>query len=436
MLNKIGVYFCIAVFLMCFSGMAQSETGLPKSPNWLFGTEIPHLDKGRAKHTVPPRGWNDLTENQEIINSWGYKARPIEEIKDLLPEAFYNMISDPESWGDFRINETKFIPNRGPYWEAYEEATRKYKGTCRLDEQGWLYDYKAGQPFPDVDIDKDPQGVDKVMWNFLKRFANDDRKVPGITNIRDQAGNIRNLIYDNIRFNFNGRLELDPKPLYQPNPKQIDYIYSLPFTEPYAMRGTVPLIQRYAIPRDFDMWMYLPAMRRVRRMATTQTQDKLPGGMDVTWDAAEGFMGNVLDFELTYLGKKELLIPLVASEVPQLDVTGLCGVDQYYQRRDCYIIKATYKKPITITDIIVHVDSELYYNCYTVCVDMRGNDWMFQSYFRGRDKDWFQLQNSMNLIDVQRHHATRGLLSWYYPNYGYSASDFTMPQLIKEYSAR
>ena len=436
MSKKFMTCFLVAIFMMCFCSWAQAKTDLPKAPNWRFGDEIVEM-KGVREFIPPPRGgYNEAVENQKIINSWGYGARPIEEIKNLLPAPFYNVISRPELYGDFRVNETEYLPPSGRYWEAYKEATEKYKGTCYLDEKGWLCNYKAGLPFPDLDPEKDPRGALKLAWNFLKRKQHDDRKVPGLADLRDRGGNVRVLKYDNIRMMFNGRLEIDPKPLYDPNPTGLDYCYSLPFVAPYGMRGIVPLVYRYATGGHDDFWMYLPAMRRVRRMAATQTQDKMPGGLDATWDSAESFMGNVLKFDFTYLGRKEQLLPLICSVIPSYDLNGLAGVDAFYQKRDWHILKATYKKPITTTDITFYIDPEMFYSCYSMTTDMRGKDWVFHMYMRGRDGDWFQQNSNMNMVDMGRRHISRCLLSYYHSNYGYSARDFSMEQLIKAYSAR
>ena len=44
--------------------------------------------------------YGEAFPDQKIINSWGYKARPIEEIKDLLPGFFYDICTHPEAWGN------------------------------------------------------------------------------------------------------------------------------------------------------------------------------------------------------------------------------------------------------------------------------------------------------------------------------------------------
>jgi len=231
-------------------------------------------------------------------------------------------------------------------------------------------------------------------------------------------------------------MEVDPKPLYTPNPKKLDYIYTMPFKRPYNLRGTIPLIYRYYDAKDDDMWMYLPGMRRVRRMATYQTQDKMPGGMDYTWDTADTFMGNLLKFNITCLGQKETLMPVVASSVSQMDDNGLAGCDQYYQRRNAYIIKASYKNAITMTDIIFYVDPELWSSCYQIGKDMRGKDWLFAVYYWGRDATWYYNQNNMNTVDLQRRHMSPANLPWYEANTGMAPQYLSMQQLINRYAVR
>ena len=430
--------FCIflAILVLCLPEWAHSGTGLPKAPNWRFGAEMPQMDKGPSQYIEHEGRFNEVTESQKIINSWGYKARPFEEIKGLLPKPFYYMLSHPELYGDFRINETEYLPPRGPYWKLFCEATEKHKGTCHLDENNWLHNHKAGLPFPDVDTENDPKAGVKIVWNFLKRFAHDDRYGPFTSNLLDTRGNMRVLYPDNINFRFTGRLDLDPKPLYEPNPKNIDFIYAMPFMRPYGMRGTIVVIHRHQHFKPDDMWMYLPSMRRVRRMATTQTQDKLPGGMDVTWDTADGFMGFMPYFDIKYLGKKEILHPIVASIMPQMDLKGQAGVDSYFQRRNVYVVRAKYKTPITMKEFTLFIDPEMYYSCYNIDIDLKGRDWIFCTYFWGRDKYWRIAQSVMSFADIQRRHITRVGLCQYKLNLGYTPYDFSMEQLIKKYGTR
>ena len=171
-------------------------------------------------------------------------------------------------------------------------------------------------------------------------------------------------------------------------------------------------------------------------MATTQTQDKVPGGLDITWDTIDGFMGFVPNFDITYLGRKELLMPIIGSTLPQLDLKGVGGIDQYYQRRNCYVIKAKYKRPITTNEFIFYLDPEIYYSCYMISKDRKGRDWLWNSYFWGRMSTWQISQAVMSFSDVQRIHSSRTSLCQYVLNIDYTAHDFSMDQLIKTYGTR
>ena len=434
-----GTFVCSLLVFFVLLGIQTAVgggTGLPKAPGWEFGADIRYFKEAKVKYDSS--NWDQGVENQKIINSWGYKARNVDEIKDLLPETFYNMLKHPEIWGDVRINETEFIPNKGVACKAYEEATRKYKGTCKLDEKGWLHNYKAGCPFPDLDPEKDPLGALKLAWNFIKRFQFDDRNCANIESIIDRQGNIRNLYADNINMHFNNRLMNDPKPLYQPNRTGLDLVYALPFMGPYSMRGTIPLIYRYDDPnKDDDMWMYLPAMRRVRRMSTTQTQDRLPGGMDFTWDTTENFYGKVNKFNWEYLGRRKMLLPIVSGNEPQVDTTGyFTGVDQYHQMREVYTLRATYKNPISMKSILMWVDTETWDTLYSVDQDIKGRDWLFQYYCHGRLKDGTFTTNNQTCMDIQRRHSSRSILPNEYANEDMKPAALTIQALKKKYLVR
>jgi len=144
--------FFTVLIMLGFGGevCAFEHTG-EKAPGWELASEdrITYFEAVDATlYRTETVQVPDEIENQKIINSWGYKARNVDEIKDLLPGPFYNILKHPEIWGEFRINETAYIPNKGIRYKQYKEATEKYKGTCSVDEEGWLLNYKAGCPFP------------------------------------------------------------------------------------------------------------------------------------------------------------------------------------------------------------------------------------------------------------------------------------------------
>ncbi len=442
-LNILTIFF----FLICFSGVAMALTlpNLPRDPDWLFNEEIskaiPGWDRGYVKCEAPKGGYNKIVDNQKIIDSWGYKAKPIEEIKDLLPEPIYNIISHPEVWGTFRINETLYedAAPRGPMWEKWMKASKRNIKQVTLSKKGWLSNYENGVPFPVIDTKNDPQAGLKIIWNFHKRFQGDDRFVRMNFTTRNRRGSVKHHLLLNQRLRMNGRNHSED-PVYKPNPQNYDYLYAIQYLEPYQLRGTFPLFYRYNDPdKGDDMWIYIPSIRRVRRMSTAQHQDRIPGGMDWTWDNGEGFEGNVTHFNWSYIGRKVLLTPALAYSQPtwnQSKTGHLGGMDQYYQRRNCYIIKASYKTPINMTDLILYIDPELYCCCWSYDLDLKGRIWIVQGINNGRDKDWYYTMYNDWAFDVLVGHTTNALFAYSGNNEGFTPEYVTIQNYKRMYLAR
>ncbi len=441
---RIFFYFLVLIsFIVGMNSTVWAYQNLPNDPNWLFNKElksiVPGWDEGYVICKPPKGGYNEIVENQKILNSWGYKARPIEEIKDLLPEPYFNIISKPDVWGTFRINETDYnsAGPRGMAWEKYQKISKKNIGVCYIDESTWLRNWEQGLPFPVLD-ENDPQLAVKLIWNFIRRFQPDDRIVNMDLRTVNRRGTARNNLVINRRLMLRGRNNSE-EPLYKPNPKNIDFAYATPYIAPYNLRGTIPLYYRYDNPViPDDMWIYIPSLRRVRRMSTAQHQDRLPGGLDWTWDNTEGFEGSPTRFHWTYLGRKELLYPVLCKSITQYDSKGLYlnGNDQYYQRRNTYVVKASYKKPINMTDIILYLDPDLFCASYSVDTDLKGRTWIVQTIPTGRDKGWYYTQYNGFTIDILTKHATVAFFGYSGNNVGFTLEDLALDSLKKVYLSR
>jgi hypothetical protein len=430
---------CMLVLLMIFvhQNSWAEGTGLPKAPNWAFGAEVPTFNEVGLPYKGSDNGLNLAVENAKIINSWGYKAKPIDEIKDLLPEEFYDVLKHPEIWGNFRINEIEDIPipSKGTHWGKYREYTEKYKGTCSLDEKGSIKNYKAGRPFTIEEADKD---VMKLMWNWQKTCYCDDSFIQFLVSNIDESGFVRNAFADHIVMRFDDRLVKDPQPLYTPNPKGIENILAFPYRYPYNVAGTIMLTYRYFDPdKDDDMWMYIPAMRRVRRMSTAQRQDRMPAGMNYIYDTNEGFQGKLERWKWKLIGKKVMLSAANSSFQVQMDVKGhLMGVDNRYYRTPLYIVEGTPEKAITVSKIRLYIDPERFQIPYAINYDIKGRPWFFQYYGYAYDAKWFPGPVNMFSIDLQRRYTTRAFFSRLTFNEGRKPDSFTMETLKQKYQQR
>src|SRR5215475_7733300 len=181
----------------------------------------------------------------------------------------------------------KVAPYKKIEWNpAYKEATEKYSGQVKLAPDGRsIQGHVAGMPFPKIDPN-DPQVALKIMFNYeYKPFVTDDQD---LRNFDADTGTVsdrpleveRHYILDHLRSLFyTARLYIEPKPVLLPNSEGVRAKQSLhPILEPFDLKGVGLTGIRYLDPdRQDDTWLYLPSLRRVRRLSSAQRSDALFG---------------------------------------------------------------------------------------------------------------------------------------------------------------
>ena len=165
--NFLWVFMMAVAF--CFVMIGGTKTTMAGDyPGKWYGWYCPFV-KLDSPQRQTPAGWK-YTSSRKILKSWGYKANDVAEIKDLLPQMFYDVVKNPETWGNIRINETEYIHRSGEHWKRFKEATDKYKGQSSLDEKGHLRNYHAGTPFP---------GTEDPMELYM-RFRGSEPKIDAL----------------------------------------------------------------------------------------------------------------------------------------------------------------------------------------------------------------------------------------------------------------
>ena len=440
MLKRIFLISFLSFFITF--GMQQSAIAenpdFPKAADWEFGWDnITTLKQAKPKEYY----WNNNPkyDNQKVINSYGYKAKSVDEIKDLLIEPLYEIMKNPEVWGDYRINETAFIEKSGQCYDTYMEATEKYKGEAYLDEDRWLRNYTAGIPFPEIDAENDPQAAVKIVWNWVRRNRVDDELVKDTTiDLVDRAQRHKYVVSERLVMRFLGRLFIDPKPTYPDNPKNLEYLYTSINKQPYNVAGTIALMNRYDLPgKNDDMWVYVPSLRRVRRMSTSERQDKMSGGKDFIWDLTECFDGSVAAYDFELLETKMALQPICCSSVPSNVRDGYLNmVDDYWQRRKTYVIRAIPKKAVNISSIIFYVDAETFRANVGYCTDTKGRPWLYQQYGTAMTDRGEYLLIHATAIDLITRHSSKNWNPWIKYNVGLTPNDFSFEELKRKYMVR
>src|SRR5919197_132825 len=248
------------------------------------------------------------------------------------------------------VTETKRIE-----WpRAYRGATEKYSGQVKLSPDGLhVLNYIAGQPFPNIDP-KDPKAAMKVLWNYNYGFLTTDdvdlRNFDADTGAIADHGPMsieRHFLLDHFRRLFwTGRLYVDPKP-EMPNPNGYRAQQGLyPILEPYDLKGVGALGNRYIDPaRQDDSWLYLPSLRRVRRLSTSQRADAL-FGQDTDVDSYYGYSGHIAWMDFKYLGERELLSCYHAKSYPvKWNEKVDWAFDETWEKRHVYVIEGISKLP-------------------------------------------------------------------------------------------
>jgi len=361
----------------------------------------------------------------------------IDKVKDLVSPGMEWCIK--HGW-PITINETKRIE-----WpKAYKEATEKYSSQVKLAENGLsLQGYVAGQPFPNLDP-KDPQLAIKIMWNYNYQFLTTDDV--DLRNFDADTGSIadhgplsveRHFLLDHFRRLFwNGRLYVEPKP-EKPNPNGYRAQQGLyPILEPFDLKGVGALGNRYIDPaKQDDSWLYLPSLRRVRRLSTAQRSDAL-FGQDTDVDSYFGYAGHIAWMDWKFLGEKEVLASFHGQHFPvKWDDKVDWAFNDVWEKRKVYVVEGVSKLPqYAYSKRVLYIDKEAWIMPFTDIYDRSGelwkiwiNNFSFRKHAEGANvidyPDEMGFLPAIVMVDMQLEHATKASLpsprfpgeqGWYY----------------------
>ena len=385
--------------------------------------------------------------------------------KESLDKA-KDLISPGVQWCVRHGMTMKIVPYKRIEWDkAFKEATEKYSAQVKLSPDGRsLVDYVAGMPFPNIDPN-DPQAALKVMWNYdHKPYVSDDldlRNFDADTGPVSDSGPMqveRHFLLDNLRWlSYTGRLYVDPKPGI-PNTDGVRSKTSMhPILEPFDLKGVGESSVRYLNPdRQDDTWLYLPSLRRVRRLSSAQRSDAL-FGQDTDVDSYYGYAGQVPWFDWKFLGEREILSSFHSEAYPVKYCQGsgdFVFCDDWEKRR-AYVVEGVPKLPqYAYGKRVIFVDKESYFIAYSDIFDRSGQlwkVWINQFGFKKRAAptygeeypDEMPFNPSITMADMQLSHATKaglpsskypGEAGWYYnqgAKSGTTEDFFTVAALIE-----
>jgi hypothetical protein len=397
-------------------------------------------------------------------------VQPGDTITKANQDKIKGLVADGVQWCVNRGMEMKIVPAKKiPIPKLYQEATEKFSAQVKLKEDQTLENYIAGRPFPQVDLN-DQWAATKLMYNFERtHYFTDDLALhlfdadTGQLQV-DQEGqqryNVeRHFVLDWLRaLQFTGRLHIDPKPEIVPNKDSAFRKAGLyPVIEPFDLKGIGGINYRYLDPlRQDDLWLYLPTLRRVRRLSSAQRSEAL-FGQDIDVDSYGGYAGQIPWFTWKFLGKKPMLASLHGENMPPVPCKsdgGMTFCEAWEKRDEVLIVEGTPKADAyAYSKRVIYIDHESFFIVYTDLYDRGGELWKtvmqsIRTSTKPNPKVNFDYPEermfiyAFTVVDMQLEHGTRVAIpgmafqdepGWYVdvgPKYGGEESWFTIAALI------
>ena len=275
-----------------------------------------------------------------------------------------------------------------PVSEGRKTANDKFGGQAKLGRDHSLEGLTMGKPFPEIDP-SDPQAGAKHAWNFHYKHDALEGKASFFFSYWDNG--------EELPLSFEGTgwgMRLANRPDHMDrngdifNQERRMGAGGFHVTGPMDYRGIRGLGYAYKAndrprdeARDIDVWIYIPDLRRVRRISGSQRTDPI-AGTDMTPEDQGGFQGVVTHFEWEYLGEVDVLAPLDTrlkgypySRDENFGPYGFSLVNDIWQMRKAIIIEMKPKKRHPYARKRLWLDKETYVPLYAAAYDRRNELW-------------------------------------------------------------
>jgi len=316
----------------------------------------------------------------------------IEKLRDYLPVEFW----DNREFFFYEGMRIEIGPTQRDYSEssAYKAVSEQYRGQAKLGRDGALVDYVAGRPFPTESIDckGDPQAGLKIIWNFAKSWNGSGWKTKFFYTYWDRGEQLP-LFYKGLSEGVALAHRVEPQyaetggDVFERETRQS--AGGITVEEPFDARGIMTLSYRYKASdgpldqaRNDDLWVYVPDLRRVRRISQAQRTDSIQG-TDFTMDDLRSFSGVPTQYEWTCLEERRLVHPINATKLgfPYRDdynygPFGFSYANDRWELRDAFLIRFRPKNedhPYSRKDI--WIDKQTYQPLYSFAYDRKKELW-------------------------------------------------------------
>ncbi|MDB4433500.1 DUF1329 domain-containing protein [bacterium] len=316
----------------------------------------------------------------------------VDKLRPFLPAAFW----DNRDFFFYEGMKLEIGPFQRDYREAdvYMNATEKFRGQSRIGPDGSLENYTAGIPFPVDEIDclGDPQAGVKIMWDHEYNWRGDGANANFYYSYWDRGEQLP-LYYKGTAKTI--YLAHRPEPQYLEDGGDIfrgekrKNAFGVDVSAPFDARGIMLMTYRYkssdkprSEAKNDDTWVYVPTLRRVRRISSAQRTDAV-AGTDFTFDDLFSFSGIVPQYEWECLGERKMIAPMNTKvkaypydDAHNFGPYGLSYADDNWELRDVYAIRMTPKNadhPYHHKDVFL--DKQVFLALYSFAYDQKEELW-------------------------------------------------------------
>ena len=303
-------------------------------------------------------------------------------LKELFPPVVLTTIKAGGPPFVCYIMDFEIEPTRQLHWSLPVcKATKRNMGKTKLDKDGYIVprSWQGGVPFPR------PSGEFKarqVYYNMEKRSNNYDYcfRVTGegfgLNKKHKIDGHYQ---YTQREIKLMGRAYLPPFGWFDRRAEEEGEFRatSRVMLEPRALRGLVNLLIRYDDPNRMDpTLMYIPMLRRIRKMSSTDTQDPLgDSSFDDTGFISQKITPKKYPYKFEIIDEREYLLPFsYNSGKAWVDKkNGYAIRDLGLVRRPCYGLQMTQLSPNYIySRRIYYIDKETFVPAWAEFYDQKG----------------------------------------------------------------
>jgi hypothetical protein len=279
--------------------------------------------------------------------------------------------------------EIEVVPTQQYYWALpIAEATKK--GGAKLDDKGYIVPgtWTGGFPFAR------PEGKfkgEQVMQNVFRRSYAWENTSFELWKDEGFTKDLRNDISISLfvqQARLQGRSLLEPYGWFDERAKGNGEfkVFYLKFTSPRDAAGTVQNIIMFDDPTKLDqVYLYIPSLRRIRKLTATDTQDPVMG-MDYIMDDSEQFDQKLSPIRYPYkyevLEEREYLMPSYSLDGSEYisKKNGYAYMGVKFERRPIWVVKLTQlDKNYVYGSRILLVDRETLTQYALINYDQKGN---------------------------------------------------------------